>query len=167
MGYRHGIYISELATSITPPVQVSAGLIVAFGTTPVNQLEDPASAVNKPIIAYTYAEAVSKIGYSTNFEKYTLSEVIKVAFGIYGVAPVVFINVLDPAKHKKDVTDEVVNGFAPIFPDICYHLTHYKPAAADIPVASDNPAHYADAIRYNARTPLQGSLLPLTRLVWA
>ncbi|PQN61132.1 transposase, partial [Shigella flexneri] len=23
----------------------------------------------------------------------------------------------------------MVNGFAPIFPDICYHLTHYKPAA--------------------------------------
>ncbi len=61
----------------------------------------------------------------------------------------------------------LTGGFAPIFPDICYHLTHYKPAAADIPVASDNPAHYADAIRYNARTPLQGSLLPLTRLVWA
>uniref|UniRef100_UPI000E2FAA6E hypothetical protein n=1 Tax=Escherichia coli TaxID=562 RepID=UPI000E2FAA6E len=20
-----------------------------------------------------------------------------------------------------------INGFAPIFPDICYHLTHYKP----------------------------------------
>ncbi|MCE4189572.1 hypothetical protein FJK72_06360, partial [Escherichia coli] len=46
---------------------------------------------------------------------------------------------------------ELMTGFAPIFPDICYHLTHYKPAAADIPVASDNPAHYADAIRYNAR----------------
>ncbi len=60
-----------------------------------------------------------------------------------------------------------VGGFAPIFPDTFYHLTHYWPAAADIPVASDNPAHYADAIRYNARTPLQGSLLPLTRLVWA
>lgn len=61
----------------------------------------------------------------------------------------------------------VPTGFAPIFPDTFYHLTHYWPAAADIPVASDNPAHYADAIRYNARTPLQGSLLPLTRLVWA
>ncbi|GCO66600.1 murein peptide degradation regulator [Escherichia coli] len=59
------------------------------------------------------------------------------------------------------------SGFAPIFPDTCYHLTHHWPTAADIPVASDNPAHYADAIRYNARTPLQGSLLPLTRLVWA
>ncbi|MEB8022682.1 hypothetical protein NGK48_14670, partial [Raoultella ornithinolytica] len=42
-------------------------------------------------------------------------------------------------------------GFAPIFPDTCYHLTHYWPAAVDIPVASDNPVHYADAIRYNAR----------------
>lgn len=39
------------------------------------------------------------------------------------------------------------------------------PADVDILAESDNPAHYADAIRYNARTPLQGSLLPLTRLV--
>ncbi|MDI3172331.1 hypothetical protein QK313_31080, partial [Klebsiella michiganensis] len=31
----------------------------------------------------------------------------------------------------------VVTGFAPIFPDTCYHLTHYWPAAVDIPVASD------------------------------
>ncbi len=67
----------------------------------------------------------------------------------------------------NEIRQDIFLGFAPIFPDICYHLTHYKPAAADIPVASDNPAHYADAIRYNARTPLQGSLLPLTRLVWA
>lgn len=67
----------------------------------------------------------------------------------------------------NEIRQYIFLGFAPIFPDICYHLTHYKPAAADIPVASDNPAHYADAIRYNARTPLQGSLLPLTRLVWA
>ena len=71
------------------------------------------------------------------------------------------------AQRDKNARELKLAGFAPIFPDICYHLTHYKPAAADIPVASDNPAPYADAIRYNARTPLQGSLLPLTRLVWA
>ncbi|BEG49663.1 hypothetical protein VEV10F_29720 [Escherichia coli] len=74
---------------------------------------------------------------------------------------------VEPFAGSCAVMMETDYGFAPIFPDICYHLTHYKPAAADIPVASDNPAHYADAIRYNARTPLQGSLLPLTRLVWA
>ncbi|MBJ1998190.1 hypothetical protein JFX47_27460, partial [Escherichia coli] len=41
-----------------------------------------------------------------------------------------------------NITD---SGFAPIFPDTCYHLTHYWLAAVDIPVASDNPVHYADA----------------------
>ncbi len=74
-------------------------------------------------------------------------------------------------QHRRiallELIQKHIRGFAPIFPDTCYHLTHYWPAAADIPVASDNPVHYADAIRYNARTPLQGSLLPLTRLVWA
>ncbi|CAD7366476.1 fimbrial adhesin [Escherichia coli] len=82
----------------------------------------------------------------------------------------VYVNldpVIQPGQNLVVDLSQHISGFAPIFPDICYHLTHYKPAAADIPVASDNPAHYADAIRYNARTPLQGSLLPLTRLVWA
>ncbi|MEF5433690.1 hypothetical protein U9323_24885, partial [Escherichia coli] len=62
----------------------------------------------------------------------------------------VFVNVID-SGHDENLLRVWFPGFAPIFPDICYHLTHYKPAAADIPVASDNPAHYADAIRYNAR----------------
>ncbi|MEK0011461.1 hypothetical protein R0787_22335, partial [Escherichia albertii] len=54
---------------------------------------------------------------------------------------------MSPNKVISPITETLFyfNGFAPIFPDICYHLTHYKPAAADIPVASDNPAHYADA----------------------
>ncbi len=78
----------------------------------------------------------------------------------------IFMSVLIVLSLSVNVI-QGVNGFAPIFPDTCYHLTHYWPAAVDIPVASDNPVHYADAIRYNARTPLQGSLLPLTRLVWA
>ncbi len=85
-------------------------------------------------------------------------------------APVQQISTTVSVGHTQEQVKNAIlkaGGFAPIFPDICYHLTHYKPAAADIPVASDNPAHYADAIRYNARTPLQGSLLPLTRLVWA
>ncbi len=73
----------------------------------------------------------------------------------------------DQDAALKNGDSKTVIGFAPIFPDTCYHLTHYWLAAVDIPVASDNPVHYADAIRYNARTPLQGSLLPLTRLVWA
>lgn len=51
--------------------------------------------------------------------------------------------------------------FSPIFLGTCYHLTHYWIAAADIPSANDNPAHYADTIPYSVRTPPQGFLLPL------
>ncbi|WP_206609438.1 hypothetical protein, partial [Salmonella enterica] len=61
------------------------------------------------------------------------------------------INHFTAVSTESQLQEQMVHGFAPIFPDICYHLTHYRPAAADIPVASDNPAHYADAIRYNAR----------------
>ncbi len=87
-----------------------------------------------------------------NYYYYQIKKKLIYSFSTEGLPP--------PAQIYFPIT-----GFAPIFPDTCYHLTHYWPAAADIPVASDNPVHYADAIRYNARTPLQGSLLPLTRLV--
>ncbi|MCV7804258.1 hypothetical protein ODQ44_24575, partial [Escherichia coli] len=50
---------------------------------------------------------------------------------------------LDPLRLSNKELRWLASGFAPIFPDICYHLTHYRPAAADIPVASDNPTHYA------------------------
>lgn len=104
--YRHGIYTQELPTSILPPVRVSSGLIVAFGVAPINQLENFNDVINKPILAYSYADAVAKLGYSNDFTNYTLCEVIKVAFGLYGIAPVVFVNVMDPAKHSVKVEAE-------------------------------------------------------------
>ncbi len=90
------------------------------------------------------------------FVSYIFDKTVEMYAATYGSC-----NPLNKPEGKDDF------GFAPIFPDTCYHLTHYWLAAVDIPVASDNPVHYADAIRYNARMPLQGSLLPLTRLVWA
>ncbi|WP_217895906.1 hypothetical protein, partial [Klebsiella pneumoniae] len=40
----------------------------------------------------------------------------------------------NPIKHHQRCVCFIVGGFAPIFPDTCYHFTHYWPAAADIPV---------------------------------
>ncbi|WP_251123073.1 inverse autotransporter adhesin YeeJ, partial [Escherichia coli] len=37
-----------------------------------------------------------------------------------------------PVTFSAEPSSQI--GFAPIFPDTCYHLTHYWPAAADIPV---------------------------------
>ncbi|MDF8531248.1 hypothetical protein OU674_11370, partial [Escherichia coli] len=67
----------------------------------------------------------------TPFYVWTCSENynLVVRFGIIFIIKTEFcISFSSRKTTKKSI------GFAPIFPDICYHLTHYKPAAADIPV---------------------------------
>lgn len=102
MSYKHGVHASEIPTSLVAPVTSTAGLPVVFGTAPINQ-GDP-SLVNKPVLAYTYNEAVSKLGYSDDFDNYTLCEFMSSHFSLFNVAPVVFVNVLNPEIHKKAST---------------------------------------------------------------
>ena len=106
MAYRHGIYTSEIPTSLRPMTNVDSGVVVAFGTAPVHLAAESAGA-NKPILCYTYAEAVKQLGYSKDFDSYTLCEVMDTQFVLFGMAPVVFVNVLDPEKHKTAVRDNV------------------------------------------------------------
>lgn len=99
-GYEHGIYGSEIPTSLVPPTNIDAGLPVVFGTAPIHLAADPA-AVHTPVLCYSYAEAVERLGYSDDWESYTLSEVMKSQFALFNIAPVIFVNVLDPRKHKE------------------------------------------------------------------
>lgn len=104
MSYEHGVYTSEVPTSITPPVTVNGFVPVVVGTAPVNLASDP--KVNEPVVCNTYAEAVAALGMSDDFDNYTLCEHIYAQFALFAVAPVVFINVLDPTVHKTDVSAE-------------------------------------------------------------
>lgn len=100
MAYKHGVYVSENATSLTAPVTGNAGLQVVVGTAPVNTVTDPAAAVNVPVLVNSYAEAVAAVGYSDDFESYTICQAISAAFQVIGCGPLVLINVLDPANTK-------------------------------------------------------------------
>ena len=108
MAYKHGVYVSENATSLTAPVTGTAGLQVVIGTAPVNMAKNPADAVNKPMLVNSYEEAVEAVGYSDDFASYTLCQSISAAFQVVGCAPLVLINVLDPAKHTANVTEQTV-----------------------------------------------------------
>lgn len=108
MAYNHGVRGSEVPTSVFSPVTATSGLQVVVGTAPIN-LTNSNEYVNKPILAYSWSEAVKALGYSDDWESYTLCEVMYAAFQLYGVAPVVFINVLDPEKHKTSVTPRDVD----------------------------------------------------------
>ena len=113
MAFEHGVRILEQPTSLVAPVLGTAGLQVVFGTAPVNLADDPYNVTNKPIIAYSWAEAVSQLGYSEEQDslghyRYTLCASMYASFQLVGVAPVVFVNVLDPKKHKKKVDPQAV-----------------------------------------------------------
>ncbi len=106
-GYKHGAYSYELPTSIIPPVVSTAGLTVVFGTAPIHLLDEPEKAVNRAELAYTYSEAVQKMGYNADFNKYTICEAISSHFALFAVSPLVMINVLDPKKHAVSGSETV------------------------------------------------------------
>ena len=103
MSYKHGVYVSEQATSLTVPVEGTAGLQVIFGTAPCNLADNPTDAVNKPKLCYSFAEAKAAVGYCDDFKNYTLCQAIDASFRVFNTAPIILVNVLDPAIHKTEV----------------------------------------------------------------
>ena len=104
MAYYHGVRGTETATALIPPTEVDSAVAVVVGTAPIHLASKPAAA-NTPVLAYTYSDAVTRLGMSDDWSKYTLSEVIYSQFSLFAVAPAVYINVLDPAKHKQTKTN--------------------------------------------------------------
>ena len=117
MAYKHNI-VTDRDTAMPTNASVSGfGIQVVVGTAPINLLDDPSSAVNVPILVRSRAEAKAKLGESDDFASYTLMQSVYASFRKFAVAPVVFINVLDPAKHKATValsTVAVTNGSATV-----------------------------------------------------
>ncbi len=104
---KHGIFIQEEATALTVPVEGQSSVQVVIGTAPVNMAEDPQAVVNVPILANSATEAKAALGYSSKMGKgeYTLCQTMYVTSNLFVVSPVVYINVLDPSKHKKSLAE--------------------------------------------------------------
>lgn len=109
MSYNHGVRVKENPTSLTVPIQGTAGLQIIFGTAPVNLADNPYKATNELIIAYSYSEAVEALGYSNDFKKYTLCQSIYACFKVVNIAPIILCNVLDPNVHKKTNESQTLN----------------------------------------------------------
>lgn len=122
MAYKHGTY-GEFAKSIGAVPINSETTAVYVGTAPVNLLRGYSAAVNAPIKISNLTEAQEKLGYSKDWNSFTLCEAMEAHFNnvLGNVGPVVFINVLDPATHKKlqSKTESLtfVNGQAKIKSD--------------------------------------------------
>ena len=103
--FKHGIYLDELATRLTPVIAV-ANPVVAVGVAPLHKATDPAP-VNTPTLCQSLAEFIQYFGWDDDFDKYTLCEAAQVFFQLYNVSPLIVINVLDTATHKKQGTKPI------------------------------------------------------------
>lgn len=97
----HGIYVKKNPMPSTPVVTTS-GIPFVIGAAPV-QAGDPTN-VGKPVACYSMKDAKAAFGYSEDWEKYTLCEFMHAHFALYQRAPVIFVNLLDPATAKTGVS---------------------------------------------------------------
>lgn len=100
MAYQHGITVEHAPFSIPMAQQSESVVQVAFGTAPINLAENPSAVVNEPVLITNFNQARRVLGYSGDYEKFSLCQVMDASLKHIGVGPVVFVNVLDPNEHK-------------------------------------------------------------------
>lgn len=106
MAYKHGVYVKETATGIIAPRAVDSALPFVVGTAPIHLAGkglDFAAQTHVPVLCSNMEEAAQKLGFSEDFEKYTLCELMDLFFNVYNKAPLIFVNVLDATVHKAAV----------------------------------------------------------------
>ena len=98
----HGVFIQEQATGIGAPVVAATGVSFVIGTAPVHSAAHPA-ALGVPVLITGWNEFRDKFGYDDDWSKYNLCEFAFAHFALYGMQPVIFVNLLDPATHTTPV----------------------------------------------------------------
>lgn len=129
----HGVSTTQIPTSLVAPRRTMSALPIVFGCAPIHRLAaaDQAKVMPGKIgMVYTLAEAGTRFGIDVQrdgFEHWTLSEAAYSEFMLFNVAPVVFANLFDPAKHKKTVAGEAVTFTAGLgaveHPDVVGNFT--------------------------------------------
>lgn len=125
--YKHGVY-GVLQDAVIANVDETSTAVVAIGTLPVHLLPSSAGLIGEPI-PMTDATAKSRYGYSGDWSKFTLCEVMQAFLGgaSGNVGGLYCINVLDPATHKaaSDTTATVtfVDGIGTIEDDLAILTT--------------------------------------------
>ncbi|MCL1866483.1 MAG: phage tail protein [Oscillospiraceae bacterium] len=100
----HGVKSKKESSPIESPATATSGISFVVGTAPVHTVhtsDGVNNAVNVPLRARNFAEAGRLLGYSDDWKKYDLCEVMFGLFNVYKTSPVIFVNVLDPSVHKK------------------------------------------------------------------
>lgn len=100
---KHGVYVSEQATSAVTPATVETGVPFFIGASPIQNAEKPATP-GIPVLCTSWNEAVEKLGYSDDWATYPLCESMYSHFKLFNVSPAIFVNMLDASTMKSPVS---------------------------------------------------------------
>lgn len=109
MPYKHGVGATINPSQPAFPPSGVGTLPVYVGTAPINTLADPEAVVNKVLLVNSLTEAKLAVGYSDDWNTFTLCEAIDAHFNnpLGNIGPIVLINVFDPAIDTKEGTANV------------------------------------------------------------
>ena len=103
MAYKHGAF-GEITSSKVTDAKQSDVVAAYIGTAPINLIRGYAekNLVNMPIKVANMSDTQSKLGYSNDWEAFTLCEAFAEHFDntVGNVGPIYVVNVLDPDTHR-------------------------------------------------------------------
>lgn len=103
MATKYGVFTQQQNTSLSTPNTAESGITFFIGAAPVQGAENPAKA-GVPVLVTSWTEAVEKLGYSDDWEKYGLCEAMNSHFKLYAVQPAIFCNLLDTDSMRQSVS---------------------------------------------------------------
>ena len=126
MAYLHGAY-GEITDSQVKSTTQSDTVVCYIGTAPINLVRGYADLklVNVPIKVANMGEVQTKLGYSTDWESYTLCEAFAEHYdnSVRSVGPIYVINVLDP---------DTARGTNPVDVDLTFYSNRAEFESTDI-----------------------------------
>lgn len=103
MAYKHGTY-GEITSSKVTDAKQSNVVAAYIGAAPINLIRGYAekNLINMPIKVANMSDTQSKLGYSNDWEAFTLCEAFAEHFDntVGNVGPIYVVNVLDPDTHR-------------------------------------------------------------------
>lgn len=91
MAIKHGVYVYEDDTAFANPL-IREDAIVCIGRAPL-YMTGGRDLINKPILCNSAQEAMDILGYSDDWDKWTLCQMMWVTANLFPVGPVVYIPV--------------------------------------------------------------------------
>lgn len=124
MAAYHGIKVTQQATAIVTPNVADVGIPFVVGPAPLSTADEKTRATaGTPVLCTSYQEAVDQVGYSDDWEKFPVCEVIYSHFKLYAAQPVIINPVGTPGVDNADLTatvDQVCAGFEAV--DLCMSM---------------------------------------------